>query len=69
MSGLFYAVFVVAILFIIRWYDQNESEGPDPDGGKGLLAMSMARTTQPESSGRAQKDREKRIAPGSKRAR
>lgn len=48
MSGLLYAVFVVAILFIIRWYTQNERLGPDSDGSKGLLAM---RSTQSPSTG------------------
>jgi len=39
MNGIYYAVFVAAILFIIRWYVQNERLGPDSDGRAGLLAM------------------------------
>jgi len=37
MSSVLYAIFVVAILFIIYWYVQNERAGTD--GSKGLLAM------------------------------
>lgn len=39
MNGLLYGIFVVGILFVIRWYIQNERAGTDSDGSIGLLAM------------------------------
>jgi hypothetical protein len=39
MSGVFYAIFGLAILIVIRWYVQNERNDPDADGSLGLLAM------------------------------
>ena len=41
MSSVLYAIFVVAILFIIHWYIQNERAGTD--GNKGLLALRAAK--------------------------
>jgi hypothetical protein len=37
MSGAFYAMFVVAILFVVLWYIRNERD--DLGGADGLLAM------------------------------
>ena len=37
MQGLYYAIFVISILIIIRWYVRNERSSPD--GSTGLLAM------------------------------
>jgi hypothetical protein len=42
MQGIYYAIFVVSVLVVIRWYIQNERSGPD--GTKGLLAMRTQRT-------------------------
>jgi len=39
MQGIFYAIFVVAILVIIRWYIENERPGSNLEGDKGWLAM------------------------------
>jgi len=39
MQGIFYAIFVVAILVIIRWYIENERLGSNLEGDKGWLAM------------------------------
>jgi len=47
MSGVLYAIFAIAILFIIAWYVQNERAGFDSDGGKGLLDMRSTRETKP----------------------
>ena len=41
MNSVLYAIFVVAILFIIFWYVQNERAGTD--GSKGLLALRAAK--------------------------
>jgi len=43
MSGLYYAVFVVAILVIIWWHIENERIGPNSDGSKGFLAIKSRR--------------------------
>ena len=39
MSGLYYAVFVLAILVVIWWLIQNERVGPNSDGSRGFLAI------------------------------
>ena len=44
MQGLYYAIFVVSVLVVIRWYIQNEKSGSD--GGKGFLAMRAPRTRE-----------------------
>ena len=53
MSGVLYAIFAIAILFIIAWYVQNERAGIDSDGSKGLLAMRSTR--EPESAAKPDK--------------
>ena len=41
MNSLYYALSVFAILYVIWWCMQNERDGEEPDGSKGLLAMRM----------------------------
>ena len=53
MSGLYYLIFGVAILVIIRWCWNND-KGREQDGTEGFLAMRAAKreTSSPESSER-----------------
>lgn len=43
MQGFYYAIFVISILVIIRWYVRNERSSPD--GSTGVFAM-----RQPQSN-------------------
>jgi hypothetical protein len=38
MDGVFYAIFGIAILLLIRWYMRND-KGLNTDGNSGLFAM------------------------------
>ncbi len=49
MSSIFYAVFVLAVLGVIRWYITNDNEA---DGSIGLLAMTTRRVAREPKRGR-----------------
>jgi len=45
MDGLYYLVFLIAIIVIIHWYVANDAVKPDQPT-RGLLAMSESRKEQ-----------------------
>lgn len=59
MSGIYYALSIVAVFIVIRWFIANDKIGPD-EPTKGLLAMrstgtanEASRTTSQQSNPRA----------------
>jgi hypothetical protein len=46
MSGIYYALSIVAIFVVIRWFIANDKIGPD-EPTKGLLAMRDAGQLEP----------------------
>jgi hypothetical protein len=48
MSSVYYAVYLLAVLVIIRWYVVSEANGANAGGRLGFLAM---RTTDESESG------------------
>ena len=59
MSGVYYGVFVIAILVVIRWCQTNDISGGD--GSAGLLAMT-ARRRKDDPAGPRKKSRFRRTA-------
>lgn len=51
MEGLYYLVFLIAIMVIIQWYVANDAVKPD-EPTRGLLAMSESRKKQKRKIGR-----------------
>jgi hypothetical protein len=58
MSGIYFGLFVAAVLLVIRWCMTNEQNGTD--GAAGLLAMSARRQkSEPKTKHTASRFRRK----------